>query len=809
MNPHEKEHLDFVLDNAAECTVLLKCDSFFPLESKGRIDAFGSGVRHTVKGGTGSGEVNSHFTYTIEEGLEKEGFVITSKKWLDSYDLIREKSRKSFITELKNEAKRKHENLISFAMGKTPREPEYDLPLEKNADCAVYVVSRNSGEGSDREVREGDVLLSKSEIRDILALNAMYDSFMLVLNTGGVVDLSPVMKVRNILVLSQLGVNCGKVLSDILLGKKNPSGKLSTTWAVASSYYPAAMTIDRDESRYTEGVFVGYRYFDTVGKEPLFCFGHGLSYTVFDVNTLEVTLDREVVSVKVSVTNTGGFSGKEVIQLYLSSPSGRLPKPYQALCAFSKTDLLSPSESQVLEMSFSLSDFASFDEKSSSYILEKGTYVLRVGTSSKDTKAQALFELDETVVTKTVRSCLSKPDFEDEVFCVRREESFGEIRSFRLSKDDFKTRCVSYDTSCEVHPMVKDLSVEELSYLVTGGFDPNAKGLSIIGNAARKVAGAAGETTGVLEDRGIRRIVMADGPAGLRLAKHYYESDGSAFDASGAGMIPQSVLEVMNPFVRFVAKLVTGGAKRIPKSAVIKDHYATMIPIGTAIAQSFNCSLARAFGDIVGKEMQMMGVQFWLAPALNIHRSILCGRNFEYYSEDPLLSGMIAGAITEGVQSHEGCGVTIKHYAANNIETNRYGNNSQVSERAMREIYLKGFEICIRTSKPKAVMTSYNLLNGVHTSEHSGLLDILRCEMGFDGIVMTDWVISAMTEKSAAHRNALSDEVIIAGGDLFMPGSRKDYENILRSYEQGRLSRKRLEVSAGRIISMSEKLCGN
>jgi len=209
----------------------------------------------------------------------------------------------------------------------------------------------------------------------------------------------------------------------------------------------------------------------------------------------------------------------------------------------------------------------------------------------------------------------------------------------------------------------------------------------------------------MLKEKGFKYLVMADGSAGLRLAKKYYEDERGANDASGTGMLPGSIIEFMNPFVLFIAQTITGN-KKVPKNVVIKEQAATMIPIGTAIAQSFNYELAKSYGDMVGSEMEMMGINLWLAPALNIHRSISCGRNFEYYSEDPFVSGLMAAAITEGVQAHKGCATTIKHYAANNAETNRYCNNSQVSERAMREIYLRGFGLCVRKTQPHAVMTS-------------------------------------------------------------------------------------------------------
>ena len=244
------------------------------------------------------------------------------------------------------------------------------------------------------------------------------------------------------------------------------------------------------------------------------------------------------------------------------------------------------------------------------------------------------------------------------------------------------------------------------------------------------------------------------------------------------------------------------------EGTIIKEQYATAIPIGTAIAQTFNYELAKEYGDIVGQEMERFHVHLWLAPALNIHRSILCGRNFEYYSEDPVVAGLFAAAITEGVQAHKGCGTTIKHYAANNAEFNRYNSNSHVSERAMREIYLRGFGICVRKSQPKALMTSYNLLNGQHTSEHRGLIeDVLRCEYGYQGIVMTDWVVDMLqANPDNKYRGALAAEVVKAGGDLFMPGGKKDFDGIMAGLKDGSISKKQIQQNATRVYRMANEL---
>ena len=810
MQQYERLHQEIVAKNAAECTVLLKSDGAFPLDGVCNIDAFGAGMRYTIKGGTGSGEVNSRISYTIEESLKRAGFMITSSNWLDAYDKVRQAAKKDYIKQLRIEAKEKKENPVMYAMGKVMKEPYHELQLDKKSDVAIYVVSRNSGEGSDREVVEGDVKLSGSEVRDILAANAMYEKFMLVLNVGGVVDLSPVIEVKNILLLSQLGIDSGRVLSDIMLGRQNPSGKLSTTWSAWVDYSKFGTFGDYDETRYNEGIYVGYRYFDTIGKRALFPFGFGMSFTSFDLVATSVSADADRITVKAKVKNTGSRPGKEVVQVYVSQPDGKLDKAYQDLVGYKKTSLLEPSKEEELEISFKLSDFASYDTESASYILEKGDYVVRVGNSSVDTKPEAVLVLDETVEALKAKNCLGEPDFKDCKLQAPEGASIPEgIPRITINGGDIARSAVTYDANYEIDERVKQLSDEELGYLVIGGFNPDAKGLTIVGNAATHVAGAAGETTSVLENKGIKPLIMADGPAGIRVANKYYEDDKGVHDASDNGAMLEGMFDVLGPVAQFIAKKVTG-VKKVPKGVEIKEHMATMIPIGTAIAQSFNTELAETFGNLVGEEMESMDINLWLAPALNIHRSILCGRNFEYYSEDPLVSGLTAAAITKGVQAHKGCGTTIKHYAANNAETNRYCNNSQVSERAMREIYLRGFGICVRQSQPHALMTSYNLLNGTHTSEHSGLIeDILRREFGYKGIVMTDWVLSIMNNKKSVHRGALSNEVVKAGGDLFMPGGKKDYERVINALKDGSLSRTQMEICATRVVRMADKLIDN
>ena len=798
---YERQHLEQLRALAPECTLFLKRSGKLPLPGPCEIALYGSGARHTVKGGTGSGEVNSRSFLNIEESLSRAGFQILTKDWLDRYDAVRKDAYAAFLKKIRSDARKHRTSPLIEGMGAVMPEPEYEIPLEQRCNTAVYVLSRISGEGSDRKVVPGDVLLSESEKRDILALQEMYPVFLLVLNVGGPVDLSPVVQdVDDILLLSQLGVQTGAVLSDILLGEAYPSGKLTTSWVRGGDFCPQAEFGEKEETHYKEGIYVGYRYYDATHVKPLFPFGFGLGYTDFRLEPGAVTLAGEQVTVSAQVRNTGAFSGKEVVQLYLSSPWGALDQPAQALAAYGKTRELAPGESCRMELRFKMSDLASFDEARSAYVLEKGDYVLRCGNSSRKCKPMALLRLTHEVVTLQARDLLGKPDFSD--WKPEGPEPVPEgLPVYVLDAESIPTKTLSDTRTPRPDPMVQALTDEELVFLNIGGFKLKDRS-SVVGDSGFTIPGTAGETTSQLKAKGFPAIIMADGPAGVRLARDYYE------DKKGAHSLSSAMLPTMIDLLPAPVRSSMRRQKKLPKGAVVKHRYATAIPIGTAIAQSFSLSLAESCGDIVGDEMERFGIHLWLAPALNIHRSILCGRNFEYFSEDPLVSGLTAAAITRGVQKHPGRGVTIKHFAANNQETNRYNNNSNVSQRALREIYLKGFGLCVRESQPCAVMTSYNLINGVHTSESRELTeDILRGEFGFQGIVMTDWVVGgSLMYNSKRYPMPNAGKVALAGGDLFMPGSKADYDRCMAMVRSGELPRYQLELNATRVLRMARRL---
>ena len=804
MNVYEKENIERLRPYLAECTVLLKKNGAFPLDGPCSIAAAGSGVRDTVKGGTGSGEVNSRYFVNIEQGLKEAGFTITNPFWPDMYNAFREKARKEFVRGIRKKARKEKINLISASMGAVMKQPEYIIPVDCSADAAVYVVSRISGEGNDRLAEKGDFMLTDSEVRDILEMDKHYDRFMLVINAGGPVDLSPVMEVGNILVLSQLGVETGAALADILLGKAYPSGKLATTWAAVEDQCTAGDFGDRDDTRYREGIYVGYRFFDTFGLDTLFPFGYGLGYTDFSVGKANVKVNGPEVEVSARITNKGSLRGKETLQVYVSCPHGKLDRESKSLAGFAKSGELDPKKSQTVKIKFDIRDLAGFDTKEASYILEKGEYIVLAGTDSLNARPVAVLTLDEEFTVLKAERLFDGADFNDLRGFDSRDFDAGKLPAYRLDLSGCVTDGLRESNGPEMAALVPGgLSAEELALLNVGDF--KAKGLSIasvIGEASLSVAGAAGESCRRFMDKGVGSIVMADGPAGVRISRRYYE------DKKGKHSIGSTLPETMKDMFPGILRKFLDREPKAKKGRVFREQYCTAIPVATAIAQSWNTDFAEMCGDIVGREMDIFGIDFWLAPALNIHRNILCGRNFEYFSEDPLISGKFAAALTRGVQKHPGRGVTIKHYAANNQETNRYANNSIISERALREIYLKGFGICIRESDPMAVMTSYNLLNGEHTSESRELTEVLFREFGFDGLIMTDWVVGGdmLLVKGSKYGTPDAAKVAAAGCSLFMPGYKGDYDQIIRGLKNGTVSVQQLRENAGRIMHVLQRL---
>lgn len=835
MQQFEKDHIAAVRALSPECMVLLKNEGVLPLAGAGKAALYGGGARRTIKGGTGSGDVNVRHFVTVEEGLEHAGFEITTKAWMDAYDKVVENTKKEFIQTIKDEAAAAGADPMMFGMGRVMPEPAYEIPLDGEGDTAVYVLARISGEGSDRQPVAGDINLTETEIRDILAVNAKYEKMVLVLNVGGMVDLSPVAEVKTVLLMGQLGSASGDALADVLLGRSYPSGKLTMTWAPIDTYPSTEGFGDPNDTYYKEGIYVGYRYFDRTDIQPIYPFGFGMGYTTFTVTPVGMKADSETVTVTVKVKNTGGAAGKEIVQVYYSAPAGALDKPYQELAGYVKTKELQPGEEQEVSVSFATASMASYDTARAAWVLEAGTYYVRVGNCSRNTHICGGVRLETEVLTETVKNICGTPGFDDlkmEAKAITYPDEQTEMEQAEIITVDavqIVKKTVAYaevmqeltgsecsfaevkDGTKSLDEFVAGLTDEQMAYLCIGAYKEEAgkSVLEVIGSASFKVAGAAGETTGKLQNLGVDTLVMADGPAGLRLNTCYTYMDGVAKGTSMA--LPETFTDLLDPQVVAGMKEAAEQQKAAAGENVFYQ-YCVAIPIGTALAQSWNDELCRTCGDIVGKEMELFGVHLWLAPAMNIYRSPLCGRNFEYYSEDPVLSGGIPAAITEGVQAHPGRGTTIKHYACNNQETNRYFSNSIVSERALREIYLKGFEICVKQSQPHTVMTSYNLINGEHACSCKDIQTyVLRDEWGFKGFVMTDWLVTGgMGAQGEKHPCASAAGCVKAGNDVIMPGMPSDKADILKAREDishpYALSRAELQTAAKRVLNMILKL---
>lgn len=801
---------------ASQGMVLLENRGVLPLKGVKTIAAFGSGVRHTIKGGTGSGDVNSRTVVNVEQGLEDAGFTIVNTSWLDQHDKNCTEARAAYTENLKKQAE-KGENIIGLLFANPfsePDEPEItEADLAVKADAALYVIARNSGEGADRKPVPGDYELSDVEKRNLETLAGVYEHIVVVLNVGGVIDtkfLRSLPQIGAILNMSQAGNISGYALADVLTGKVTPSGHLAMTWAENYTDYASAATFshmngDVDDEYYTDGIYVGYRYFDSFDVTPAYPFGYGKSYTDFSVKSNDVTVDGENVVVTATVTNTGSeYAGKEVVQVYISAPAGNLEKPYQELKGFAKTKELLPGQSEEVKISFPIAGMASYCEKCASYVLEPGKYYIRVGTHSRDTHIAAALELSERKVTKVLQNKV-QCDVELELihpasapYSYEGEEAEkASAPVIVIDGNAIKTETASYSGEPEtlttdktetitmedvlggkasLEELVAQLTVEEMADLTIGTARGNSFGAnSNLGAASNAVPGAAGDTTSkLIESRGIPNIALADGPAGLRLNTHFVaDQSNSVIPGLGTSSFGGFDFDMPQP--------------ERPEGAVDYYQYCTAIPIATLLAQSWDMDVIEEAGDIVGGEMEEFGVTLWLAPGMNIQRNPLCGRNFEYYSEDPLVAGLCAAADTIGVQKHPGCGTCVKHYALNNQEDNRTGNNAHCSERAIREIYVKGFELAVKLSQPLSLMTSYNLINGEHAAnKHDTVTALLRDEWGFKGLVMTDWGTTGMMfgpEQKRKYEPSDAAGCIKAGNDLTMPGNERDLATIIKSVD--------------------------
>ena len=791
---------------AAEGFVLLKNENhFLPLQKGIKIGLYGAGAIRTIKGGTGSGDVNERDCVNIYQGMVNAGYEVTSREWLEDYDALYVQAREDWKNEIFRSLPEYDNNFFraySAAQFQMPCGSAIDVEDAKadGADIAVFVLARIAGENADRHTAEGDYLITAEEKALLAQVCEAYQNVVLVINTGGLVDLGFAEEFSNIpsiLQFMQAGQEGGSAFADVISGDVTPSGKMTDTWAMKYEDYPNASFFSHNsgdvyKEEYKEGIYVGYRYFDTFDVPVRYCFGYGLSYTTFEVNGGEISVNgmgtaKPMVSVNMTVKNTGDtYSGKEVAQIYVSCPQGRLPKEYRRLAGFGKTGILAPGESQAMEISFALYQLASYSEEMAEWVVENGTYGIWAGNSLESAELIGSLHLDEdAVMVQCEHICERKQDMEEllpDAGKMQEKEAAWHALAEKLPAVEIKaseivTETIQYSGLSDELPgkageITESLSLDQLVAFATG--DINA-GQSELGSAGQTVPGAAAETVSVaaMDPWNVASMVLADGPAGIRLKQSYQVVDGKI----EAG----EFLEALE-----------GGffAGKREKKGTTYHQYCTAIPVGTLLAQTWNVELIKEVGEMIGHEMELFEVTLWLAPGMNIHRNPLCGRNFEYYSEDPLLSGMMAAAMTLGVQKVPGCGTTIKHFACNNQEDNRMGSDSVLSERTLREIYLKGFEIAVKNSQPMSMMTSYNLINGVHAANcYDICTKAARDEWGFAGAIMTDWTTT--TDSTAGVCTASG--CMRAGNDMVMPGDPSDHENIRKELEEGTLDIRELK----------------
>lgn len=784
---------------ASEGIVLLENNGALPMSAR-RVALFGAGATRTVKGGTGSGEVNQRHAINIMEGLQDAQISVSSEAWINDYDAefdsAIEAHRKIVAKKMFPPTPKSLMSLFLspfvYPAGRAITNKDIE---DSDTDTCIYVVTRQAGEGADRRLDNGDHTLTEVERENLKKCAAAYQTCIVVINVGSSFDVSFYENIPGIdalIFFVQQGSEGGRALADILTGRVNPSGKLADTWARHYEDIPFAkeysyLNGDLKNEQYKEGIYVGYRYFDTFDVEPLYSFGYGLSYTSFVTANYQISVDGDHVTIEVEVSNTGNMPGKEVVQAYVSCPQADLHKPYQQLAGYAKTKILAPGQSETISISVSLTYLASYVEAEARFILSAGDYVLRVGNSSRDTEPVAILELAERVViSKHKNICEQKnPITELEPTEVPSISDATALPRYQIDHGSFATIDYAYTNKSsepdhDVEKIVSQLSRDELVELVSG---VGIKGI-LFGEGYFIAPGAVGQTTSNLTHKGLINATMADGPAGLRLNRR------SVFTRKGTAKMVDPVAEMLDFIPNYIKRFVF--AK--PRKGKTVYQYATAFPVALALAQTWNENLVGEVGKAIGTEMLEYGIMFWLGPGMNIHRNPLCGRNFEYFSEDPFLSGKLAAAITAGCQSVGGVYATLKHFVANNQEDNRFKTSANLSERALREIYLRGFEIAVREAAPGAIMTAYNKVNDVYApNSHDLNTKVLRHEWGFDGVVMTDWTA---TNKGLADNGAC----MTAGNDLLMPGGKYYREDLIRSLESGEFTDDDLRRCARNIV---------
>ena len=726
---------ELIREAAAEGVVLLKNENVLPFCPKDKVSVFGRCQYDYFCVGYGSGgDVHPPYKVNLISAL-RESTVNINEKLAAYYE--------SWCTQEDNVPDDGFWGHWPMCYKEMPLTREIVTFASVCSNAAVFVIGRAAGEDRENKLKAGSYYLTETEKKNLDLVCAAFDRVVIVMDCGNIIDMSWTEKysgkIKAILWAWQGGQESGNAVADILSGKVCPSGKLCDTIAAEYYDYPSSRNFGgRDFNAYTEDIFVGYRYFETFKPDRvLYPFGFGLSYTDFEIKTESFSSESGNIHIEASVKNTGAVCGKEVVQIYVCAPQGKLGKAKRSLLAFRKTELLEPGKTEKLSFDISEYEFSSYDDtgitsNKSCYVLEEGEYLFFIGNSVRANETAGIYSVEKLkVVSKLKEVCSVKEPFyrmtareeNGKVVCIGDRVNAGQLNlkerilSELPEETGFKGDC-GYklsdvkDGEITLDDFISQMDIETLEGLTRGEGAMDTK-LGIAGNA-----GAFGGITETLREKyGVKPIITSDGPAGIRIRS-----------------------------------------------------WCALLPCGSALASTWNTALIEKLLSLTAEELDHYHIDVLLSPGMNIHRNPLCGRNFEYFSEDPVLAGECAAAEVRGIQSL-GASACPKHFACNNQEVNRNYNDSRVSERALREIYLKGFEIAVKKAKPDNIMTSYNKINGVWSHYNYDLVQsVLRGEWGYEGNVMTDWWMrkSVSPEFPLIKDNAYR---VRAGVDVLMPGN--------------------------------------
>lgn len=755
---------------AAEGAVLLRNENgVLPFAHRAVVSVFGRIQFHYYKSGTGSGGlVNTRYTVGILDALKEEEHLRVNEEL--------EKIYRAWI------------EAHPFDQGKGwAQEPwsQQEMPLDdatvqaaaRASDAALVVIGRTAGEDRDATPEEGSYLLTAAEWDMLARVRKAFGKMAVVLNVGSVMDMSWVEALRPdaVMYVWQGGMEGGHAVADLLTGRVNPCGKLADTIARNIADYPSTKNFgDASQDIYQEDIYVGYRWFETFARDKvLYPFGFGLSYTDFSIACREMTARDGVIRLAVDVTNTGRAAGKEVVQAYSCPPQGKLGKPSRNLIAFRKTGLLQPGQTEQLLLEIPEDKLASYDDggvtgHKSCYVLEAGSYGVYVGADVRSAALAGTFEITETKVVEALREAASP--------------------------------VLSFD---RVKP------VADASGLLAPGLEPVPTRTY---DLQRRIRDELPETIPYTGHRGILLADVVDGKQTMEAFLAQLSDDDLCAIVRGEGMCSPKVTPGTAAAFGGVTDALQAfgipcGCCSDGPSGIRMDcgAYAFSLPNGTCLACTFNEALNEELFRFLGAELRKNRIDTLLGPGMNIHRNPLNGRNFEYFSEDPLLTGKMAAAQLRGLHSYGVTG-TIKHFAANNQEFHRRDVNSVMSERALREIYLKGFEIAVKEAGAYSVMTTYGAINGIWTAGNYDLnTTLLRGEWGFTGMVMTDWW-AAMNDEGEAPSTRNAAAMVRAQNDLYMvvnnAHENSAHDNLSERLSGGSLTRGQLQRSARNILGM-------